>query len=211
MALLAKLKELSKMTVNVWGFTMSNTVFKDFRFRFDRSLQAAAYFVKLAGGVEYHLRLLKLLYIADRHYLLSYGEMITGDHVVALKHGPVLTNIFDLIKGRGVRADKWACHLQTLPESHKIRLIDDPRTGSLCRASQKLLDDVYTQYGRMSRFQLRDLTHTFPEWKKYFREGAAMSIPWEDILRLNGGEKMVPSAMNSIEVDEYQYALLGVG
>lgn len=56
-----------------------------FRFRFERALQAAAYFVKLAGEEEYHLKLLKLLYIADREYLLKYGEMITGDLVVAMK------------------------------------------------------------------------------------------------------------------------------
>ena len=187
---------------------------KNFRFRFDRSLQAAAYLVKLAGGEEYYLRLLKLLYIADRNYLLKYGEMITGDRVVAMKNGPVLSNIFDLIKGirgQGVNSDKWAYHLQTLPDSHTVRLIDDPRTGSLCRASQEILDDVYTKYGKMPRFKLRDLTHSFPEWQKYFQENIVQSIPWDDILRLHGGEKMIKVAMNSIELDEYQHALFGVG
>ena len=187
---------------------------KNFRFRFDRSLQSAAYLVKLADGEEYYLQLLKLLYIADRDYLLKYGEMITGDHVVAMKHGPVLSNILDLIKGvgrRGVNSIKWARHLQTLPESHTVRLIDDPRTGSLCRASQEILDDVYTKYGTMPRYQLRDLTHSFPEWQRYFQEGTATPIPWESILQLNGGEGMIKTAMSSIELDEYQHALFGVG
>lgn len=125
-----------------------------------------------------------------------------------MKHGPVLHTVLGLIKGRGVRSDKWAYHLQTLPESHKVRLIDDPRTGSLCRASQALIEEIYAKYGKMSRFQLRDLTHTFPEWKKYFQEGAAMTIPWAEILRCNDGEEMIKSAIHHIELDEYQYALL---
>ena len=188
---------------------MPNTASKEFRFRFDRALQATAYFVGLTGGEAYSLYLLKLLYIADRNYLLKYGEMITGDHVVAMKHGPVLSNVLNLIRGRAVRSDQWAYHLQTLPESHKVRLIDDPRTGSLCRASQGVLDEVYAKYGGMTRYQLRDLTHTFPEWQKHFQKDKVGTIPWEDILRLNGGDRMVKLAVDSIELDKYQYALLG--
>ena len=55
----------------------------NFRFRFERALQSAAYLVKMAGGKDHYIRLLKLLYIAEREYLLTYGEMITGDKVVA--------------------------------------------------------------------------------------------------------------------------------
>ena len=182
----------------------------EFRFKFERSLQAAAYFVRLAGGEMHYIHLLKLLYIADREYLAKYGEMITGDRVCAMKHGPVLSNILNLIKGRIPRSDEWARHLQTLPESHRIRLIDDPRTGSLCRASRELMDDVFDQYGNMPRFQLRDLTHQFPEWKAYYTKKTSTTIPWEEILRLQGREDMVKTAKHSIELDEYQYALLGV-
>lgn len=183
---------------------------RGFRFKFERSLQAAAYFVRLAGGEMHYIHLLKLLYIADREYLAKYGEMITGDRVCAMKHGPVLSNILNLIKGRIPRSDEWARHLQTLPESHRVRLIDDPRTGSLCRASRELMDDVFDRYGNMPRFQLRDLTHQFPEWKAFFKKKTSTTIPWEEILRLQGREEMIKAAKHSIELDEYQYALLGV-
>jgi len=183
---------------------------KDFRFRFDRSLQAATYLVKLAGGKVPWLYLMKLLYIADREYLFTYGEMITCDRVVAMEHGPVLSNVLYLIKGRIVRSDEWAVHLQTLPESRMVRVIDDPGTGSLCRASRELMDNVYNMFGKMTKYQLRDLTHEFPEWKKYFQGGkTSTKIPWEEILRLNGKEKMIKAAMHYIELDAYQHALLG--
>ena len=186
------------------------TEIKDFRFRFGRALQATAHLVKRAGGKDHYLRLLKLLYIADREYLLTYGETITGDRVVAMDHGPVLSTVFDLIKGKATRSDDWAHHLQTLPESRMVYLREDPRTGLLCRASEKILNDVHEQYGYVSRYQLRDITHDFPEWKEYFQPKTSTLIPWDAILRLNGKENMVKIAADYIELDRYQCDLLGV-
>lgn len=37
-----------------------------------------------------YLRMLKLLYLADRESLKETGHTITGDRVVAMEHGPVL-------------------------------------------------------------------------------------------------------------------------
>jgi uncharacterized phage-associated protein len=63
----------------------------NFRFHFDRTLQASAYLLHLRKGRMSQLRLLKLLYIADREWLAESGYPITGDHARALKNGPVLT------------------------------------------------------------------------------------------------------------------------
>lgn len=49
---------------------------KHFRFRFERSLQAAAYLIKLAGGELSYIHLLKMLYIADREYLAEYTAVL---------------------------------------------------------------------------------------------------------------------------------------
>jgi len=186
---------------------MSDTT--DFRFRFDRSLQAAAYLLKLAGGEEYYLHILRMLYIADREYLLKYGQMITGDRVIATKNGLILSNTYDLIRGHSENSDKWACHIQTLPKRYKIRLIDDPGDGDLCRASEAVLDDVYAQYGKMHRSHLRDLIYLFPEWKKHFKKNTSQSIPWEDIFRLHN-ESMIKTARHNIELDKHQCALFSL-
>ena len=72
-----------------------------FKFCFDRSLQAAAYLLKSAKGRELrYIHLLKMLYIADREYLVEYGYTITGDNAVAMQYGPVLSRILNLIKGQ---------------------------------------------------------------------------------------------------------------
>ncbi len=52
-------------------------------------MQAGAYLLRLDHRKLSYLRLLKLLYLADREWLAHNGESITGDQVFAIKHGPV--------------------------------------------------------------------------------------------------------------------------
>ena len=58
-----------------------------FRFSFEKSLQAAGVLLGLDGGRMERIRLLKLLYIADRELLAESGRTITGDRAVALITG----------------------------------------------------------------------------------------------------------------------------
>ena len=77
----------------------------NFRFNFERALQASAYLLRLDGKRMGYLRLLKLLYIADREWLAETGESITGDRAYAMKYGPVLSS--DLRPHQGQRIKGW--------------------------------------------------------------------------------------------------------
>ncbi len=44
-----------------------------------------------------YMKLIKLLYLADREALARWGRPITTDTYVAMKHGPVLSYILNLI------------------------------------------------------------------------------------------------------------------
>ena len=69
------------------------------RFAFDeeKAAQAAAYLIRLKGGRIDYTALLQLLHLADRRALAETGHPITGDRMVALPHGPVLSGVYDLI------------------------------------------------------------------------------------------------------------------
>jgi hypothetical protein len=56
------------------------------RFNFKRTLQASAYLLRLDGKRMPYMRLLKLLYIADREWLAEMGESITGDRAYAIRN-----------------------------------------------------------------------------------------------------------------------------
>ncbi len=159
-----------------------------FRFHFDRALQASACLLRLDGKRMGYLRLLKLLYIADREWLAEAGEPITGDRAVAMKQGPVLSGVYELIKGNGSKAGVWDDHIRT--EDYAVELVADPGRGDLSRGIVEKLTEVSARYRDLDDWELSEETHTFREWADHYK-GGANPIPWEDVLLAQGKAEMV--------------------
>src|SRR4051794_11299600 len=87
------------------------------------------------------LRLLKLLYIADREYLKERGRPITGDCVAAMDHGPVLSRTYDLIKGTDVAFATWRRYFRNAGP-RDVELEEDPGIGKLSRFEVEKLQHV---------------------------------------------------------------------
>ena len=168
-----------------------------FHFHFEQTLQASACLLRLDGKRMGSLRLLKLLYIADREWLAETGEPITGDRPYALKYGPVLSNVYDLIKGNGSRAGEWDDHIHT--EGYAVSLVADPGRGMLSKGIVTKLTEVTERYIQIDDWELSEKTHEFPEWSSHFSGWRGSSpIPWQDILAAQGKADMIPA----IERDE---------
>ena len=182
--------------------------YPQFCFHFDRSLQAAAYLLKRAPSKELeYIHLLKMLYIADREYLAERGYPITGDRVVAMQYGPVLSCILSLIKrdaAQEEQEEQWHRFIQTTPEEYKVRLISDPGDGDLSRASLAKLDQVFERYGQLKPFQVVQLTHEFTEWQKNYCGFSAPGIPWWDILAAQSACTMSPLVEDQIKLQHHQ-------
>jgi uncharacterized phage-associated protein len=70
-----------------------------FRFNIEKTIQAIAAFLYFHQSDEMsYLRMLKLLYLADRESLKETGRSIASDRVVAMEHGPVLSSVYELIE-----------------------------------------------------------------------------------------------------------------
>src|SRR5580700_367699 len=54
-----------------------------------------------------YMRLLKLLYIADREAVKETGRPITGGPLMAMERGPVLQEVYDLIRGQHAAMPFW--------------------------------------------------------------------------------------------------------
>jgi uncharacterized phage-associated protein len=54
------------------------------------------------GGAWDMYSLLKILYFAECKHLLSYGRPITGDAIMAMKHGPVPSFAYDTVKAASI-------------------------------------------------------------------------------------------------------------
>jgi len=145
--------------------------------------EAAAHLLSLRGGQMHYLKLLKLLYIADREALRRWGIPITHDNYVSMDHGPVLSQTYNMIRDGGSRF--WSEHISAPFDQYEIRLCTEkPEIQKLSPAEEKLLNEIFDRYGKMNRWDLVDETHKFPEW--HDPHGSSIPISVRDILRALG-------------------------
>jgi len=155
-----------------------------FRFDFDKTLQGAGVLLRLDANRMAYIRLLKLLYIADRELLAETARTITGDEAVALKNGPVLSRVYDLIKGVGPKTAEWSDYIHTV--HYSVELKKDPGRGKLSKGEIEKLAEVTERFRMMDDWELSEYTHEFPEWKKHHEPGTSTPIPWQEMLEAQG-------------------------
>ena len=172
-----------------------------FHFHFEKTIQAAAVLLGLDGDRMETIRLLKLLYIADREILAETGTLITGDKVVAMKHGPVLNQVHQLIRGQAARAGEWGDILRTV--NHNVELRKPVGRGKLNRAEVDKLQEVSDRYRAATVWEICDATHDFAEWRDNYTPNASTPIPWEAALAAQGKTALIPAATEQEELQQY--------
>ena len=71
-----------------------------FRFHFEKTLESVGVLLRKECSKRMnYMKLLKLLYICDRECIKNHNRPITGDRVVAMKRGPVLSHLYANIPG----------------------------------------------------------------------------------------------------------------
>jgi uncharacterized phage-associated protein len=157
------------------------------RFETLKAAQAAAILLKLEGGQMSRLRLLKLLYIADRESMAETARPITGDDVVAMDHGPVLSQTYKLIgRKAGNENEVWDRYIGQKGDRDHV-LISDPGDGRLSEFEIAKLRAVSHMRRGMTDYAIADETHKFPEWiKNQPPEGSKQDISLRDILEALG-------------------------
>lgn len=153
------------------------------RFNEAKTTQVAARLLKLRGAQMSYLKLIKLMYLVDREALLRWGRPVTTDCYVSMDKGPVLSRTLELITEDtrpGVET-VWSRYISP-PSNYEVGLlVDEPPNDELSRAEERLIQHVFDEHGRKSRWELVDLAHTLGEWQD--PRGSAIPIDYRDILR----------------------------
>jgi len=156
----------------------------------EKAAQIAAYFLRLRGGQMSYLKLMKLMYLADRESMARYDEPMTDDSWFSMDKGPVLSTVLDLFQG-GSRTGAWERWVAGA-DNHEVRLAKEIREeddfDELSDADREMLDAVWVEHGKKTRWDLVDYTHDHcPEWRDPHR--SALPISPQDMLRALGREK----------------------
>ena len=156
-----------------------------FKFKIEKAMQAIASMLHFHNTREMsYLRMLKLLYIADRESIKETGLPITGDHVVAMEHGPVLSGVYDLLKGASTSWPLWSQYFQTC--GYRIVLVGEPGNGKLSKYEIGKLREIAARYENMNDWDLVEHVHTFDEWKRNNPGKSSKPIPLDHILEAVG-------------------------
>ncbi len=178
-----------------------------FRFDLHKTLQASGVLLSLDANRMAYVRLLKLLYIADREQLAETGRAITGDEAVAMKNGPVLSRVYDLIKGVAPRADEWGDCIRKV--DYSVELKKDPGRGKLSKGEIEKLTEVAERYRTMDDWELSEHTHGFPEWRNHYQPDASTPIPWREMLDAQGKAELIEFVERNEAARQYLDTLFG--
>lgn len=173
-----------------------------------KAAQVAAYFLirALSKGANITLlKLMKLMYLAER---LSYERFcfpIIGDALVSMPNGPVLSRTLDLMNfGSSKENGEWDSLIAEKSgrdmslNGHENLTIDDLR--ELSESDIEVLESIWGKFGKMSAIQLREYTHNSencPEWQD--PDGSSVPIQLETLFqKLGYSQSNIEKSIDSI-------------
>lgn len=174
--------------------------------------QMAAFFAaREPGGEINRMKLMKLMYLADREFMRRHGGPISYDNMVSMPNGPVPLRTLHLSYGRtgkyGEIWNKWMVKSarNELAPKRKFRRGD---LDYISVAEFEVLNDVWQKFGAMTQWELRDYTHdskNCPEWQDPVKAGVnSIPIDEEIVLRAVGMNKRAARACAE-EIESAKY------
>lgn len=134
------------------------------------SLHAVHCLLMTTGGKD-KLSIIKLLFLADKYQLLHIGRTITRNKYVAMKYGPVLSQVLDLLDDiEGTRSDLNKCDVDTssiIIEDGIYKTDASIEYDELSDSDIEAIKYICDTYKDKNSRQLVEYTHRFPEWQQY--------------------------------------------
>lgn len=149
--------------------------------------QVVSFFARRQGGAINCLKLAKLLYLADRANLSKYEFPITWDNFVSMPHGPVDSISNECVNGMYGPIEGWDDFVDGRV-GYEVRVktsVTDDDLDELSDAEIGTLDEVWSEFGHMGQYQIRDWTHVHcQEWEN--PHGSSNPIPLSRVLKFLG-------------------------
>lgn len=141
------------------------------RFDPERALELVLYVASRLRYPTLH-SVSKVLYFADREHLSRYGSLLSGDSYVAMRHGPVPSAIYNLMKAAAGRLEPLIPPLFYDLVGQSLRVEDNRRVTPLREANfdllsasqRECLDMSIKINGKLSFEKLTRKSHD-PAWK----------------------------------------------
>jgi hypothetical protein len=153
----------------------------------EKLVQVCNYLLKKNDFRLNYTKLIKLLYLADKETLDATNGSITGDIYASMPNGPVLSQLYDLIRGKYKDKDAQALwNSRFIVDGYDLVAVTDRIPyGELSKGEMNILDKLYDKFKRADFNDMIKYVHkNCPEWKD--PNGSSIPIAMEDILKSLG-------------------------
>ncbi|WP_165793736.1 Panacea domain-containing protein [Hyphococcus luteus] len=151
----------------------------------EKAAQIAAYFCQKAGaeGLE-KLKLIKLIYLAERLYLERYGMLMNLDEFYSLPHGPIASSALNGINGE-IDHPAWKQIAVSEDDDRTVKLAGEIDPDHLSKADVAVLEEVWNKFKHLTASEIRNYTHkNCPEYTEL--EQGRLPITVKDMLTAVG-------------------------
>ncbi|MDD5341801.1 MAG: Panacea domain-containing protein [Patescibacteria group bacterium] len=192
-------------------------------FDYKKATQVINYLAKKEGGSIDKLKLIKLIYLADRFHLRRYGRPMINDAYFAMPLGPVGSSVKDIVDSTVFLADQEKQYAQSYirqgSQANSVQSVNEVQEDLFSQSELDALNFSYNQFGKYPASKLVNITHRYPEWRKFkgafdSKETTREPMTYSDFFNdpINNGEdkfalgKDILDASKEIFTENYQVA-----
>jgi uncharacterized phage-associated protein len=171
------------------------------KFNHRKAVQMLNLLAEKNGGQINKMKAIKLVFFADRYHLRKYGRPITNDEYFAMDFGPVPSGSKDIAELSGFLSEsemKYASEFIEMTDRYTYKSISPANRKVFSQTDLDALSFAWDKFGQFDQYQLADITHDLPEWKKHengLKYNSRIKMNYEDFL-----ENQPKSDMCQIEV-----------
>jgi uncharacterized phage-associated protein len=138
-------------------------------FDYKKAVQAINYFAKKEGGKIDKLKLIKLIYFADRYHIRKYGRPIINDTYLAMPLGAVGSSTKDIVDSSRFLAEEECSYAKGFfhTAGNSVTSIADIDSDVFSKSDIEALDFSYNVFGSYKAPYLVNICHKYPEWEKF--------------------------------------------
>lgn len=166
-----------------------------------KAAEAAAVLLAESGGRMRYLRLLKLLYLADRRALKEWERPITNDTYASMPWGPVPSLTCSIVRGTELGVgDEWSRYVERVSKYWVGLRQDAPRIGRLSQAEIDVLLETVRENQDLGSFTLSSRMHVLPEYED--PKGSSKPISLETLFKaLDFDEREIQRISRELEAE----------
>jgi len=153
------------------------------RFEYDseKAVHVVLALLSLNSGKLTKLKLIKLIFFADREHLYKYGRPIIGGSYRAMPHGPVLSELYTDI-----------CDAAEFDDDQEYDVTENNITSTqqcnheyLSKSDIEILEQISEKYKNLTGIQLRVISHQLKAYKNNWQDNhvsRSFNLPYDSFF-----------------------------